>query len=152
MHSPIRHAAAMMQCPLGDGPAIEAVLAPTEQTLIEGASFDRFDDIPRQIRQWQFQRTMVLGSLSGEGPGSVVCIQFAPCHAADFVAAGTGQNQKPDNPAIVIIGAGIPYSSLFGILQHPLTGRLGFRFIGESHRIDVNETLTNRPTKESCQH
>src|SRR5262249_59120533 len=111
-------------------PVVETVLAKAEQMIIELAILGRLDDVPGQSRQWQCERAMVLCSLGWQRPGAIILVQFLPFHAADFVTAGTSQNQQVNDFSEIIVFAGIPYPRPPRRREDAVPPPAGFRLVG----------------------
>jgi hypothetical protein len=53
-------------------------------------------------------RAPVLRPRGRQAPEPLALADFGPSHAADFVAPLAGQDQQPDDSAIVVLPAGVP--------------------------------------------
>src|SRR6516165_10479641 len=78
--------------------------------------------------------SMVLGPRRGDGPKLPFEVQLTPLHTPNFIAALTGEDEQPDNPAVIIIPALVPDRREFCLGQNSVA-RFDRGSIGPGDRI-----------------
>src|SRR5262249_33428343 len=98
MDGPAGNAAALVQGLLGYVPISVTATTSTDQGIILPLLAN---NLPCQRRQAQGMLAFILGALGRKFPGSLVTVQLAPSHTANFIAALARENQQSDD-AIVL--------------------------------------------------
>lgn len=90
----------------------------------------------------------ILRARRGDGPCRGFEVYFGICHRADFLAPLCGEDQEPDDYAVVVVLAGIPDGSKLGRCEHPVTRDFFGRFVRSDNWVRFRDTLTHAPREK----
>ena len=94
-------------------------------------------------------RAMVLGPLPWNAPQSGLRVDLLPSHAAHLLAPLTGDDQKAQDPPVVVRPASRPDRLQLVIRQDALARSLRHRAIRAHNRVGFRQSLPHGPAVEA---
>ena len=82
----------------------------------------RLQDGERGRRQRDQVLAPVLGALRRQRDHGAIEIDLGPAQAGDLIAAGAGQDQQPDDRAVLIVAERAPDQRQFVVVEHACAG------------------------------